>query len=268
MPGPCETCPFILLSPEELEAPCLPLQMPAEVRAQLDTDQLTGALDCVSNRLVIAERRAQRDPLTDLDRYDAFQERLQAVYSHEPRAGEVVVESDGTIRRPLLAISADGNKFGQVNKVYGHDQGDVALHAITEPFRRIRDNNAALTGRRGGDELVAAVLGLDYPEAADFCASFTNELATGKTVEMANGFLVLTVGVAAVYGADVRTHEQATELFKLADRFLVDSKQRTRVQEATARSGLEHSTARMPRLRRVAGALALVGRRRKAVRHP
>lgn len=231
----------------------MPLQMPPEVRAQLDTTQLSGALDCVSSRLVDAERRAQRDPLTDLDRYDVFQERLAAVYSHEPRSGEVVIDDDGQIRRPLLAISADGNKFGQVNKAYGHDQGDVVLQAITEPFRRIRDTNAALTARRGGDELVAGILGLNYPEAADFCASFTHELAAGKTVEMADGFLVLTVGVAAVYGADVQTYEQASDLFKLADRFLVDSKQRTRVQDSLAEAEERRST----RLRRFTGAFAL-----------
>jgi len=256
MPGPCESCPFISLSPDEMEAPCLPLQMPPELREQLDATQLSSALDCVSSRLVDAERRAQRDPLTDLDRYDVFQQRLEAVYSHEPRSGEVVIEADGQIRRPLLAISADGNKFGQVNKLYGHDQGDVVLQAITEPFRRIRDTNAALTARRGGDELVAGILGLDYPDAADFCASFTNELAAGKTVEMADGFLVLTVGVAAVYGADVQTYEQASDLFKLADRFLVDSKQRTRVQEAMAETApMRHG--RFARLRQITGAFAL-----------
>lgn len=232
MQVPCETCPFVLLAAEPLTEPCNPLEMPAEQQRNLSQEQLTATLGCVSTRLVNAERRAQRDPLTDLDRYDVFQERLEAVYSHEPRATEIVVDNDGITRRPLLAIAADGNKFGLVNKRYGHDQGDLVLKAISEPFRRIRDSGSALTARRGGDELFGAVFGMDYPEAADFCDSFTQELAGGKSVEMRDGFLVATVGAAVLYGADVRTYEQATELFRLADHFLVDSKQRARVIEA------------------------------------
>lgn len=254
MAGPCETCPFNALSGDLGEA-CNPLQMPLELRAQLDATQLAGALECVSTRLVDAERRANRDPLTDLDRYDVFQSRLAAVYGHEPRASEVVIEADGTVRRPLLAIAADGNKFGQINKRHGHDQGDVALQAITEPFRRIRDTNAALTARRGGDELLAAVLGMDYAEAADFCAAFTKELADGKSVELQNGFLVLTVGAACVYGADVQSYDQASALFKQADQFLVESKQRTRELESTTPAeGIRHG--RLARLRNI-GALAM-----------
>jgi diguanylate cyclase (GGDEF)-like protein len=228
MQQPCETCPFNLLSLEALEEPCNPLQMPVEQQQQLSREELTIALGCVSTRLVEAEQRAAVDPLTELDRYSEFQRKLAAVYNHEPRGSEVVIDSSGEAHRPLLAIAADGNKFGKINKAHGHDQGDKVLEAIAGPFRNLLLQNGRLAARRGGDEFVAAAFGLDYPEAADLCAEFTAVLAEGQAVEMREGFLVVTLGVAAVYGANVTSYEQAQELFRTADEFLVTSKETTR----------------------------------------
>lgn len=236
MTGPCESCPFIQFSDDGLESACNPLQMPPEQQAQLNAEQLTSALGCVSMRLVEAERRAAIDPLTALDRHDEFNRKLEAVYSHAPRAGEIIVDPDGTVRRPLLAISADGNGFGKINKQYGHDQGDRVLEAIAGPFRNLLLQKDRLAGRRGGDEFVAAAFGLDYPEAADLCAEFTKALAEGQGVETQNGFLIVTLGVAAVYGSDIQTYDQAKALFKTADGFLVASKDATR--KAQQRPGI------------------------------
>lgn len=97
------------------------------------------------SRRYIAERRADRDPLTGLLNRRAFGERLRHALARAER-GEGVGQ-----RGAVLFVDLDA--FKRVNDTAGHDTGDVVLRAIGERLRReLRTIDAV--ARLGGDEFV------------------------------------------------------------------------------------------------------------------
>ncbi len=97
------------------------------------------------SRRYIAERRADRDPLTGLLNRRAFGERLRQALARAER-GEGVGE-----RGAVLFVDLDA--FKRINDTAGHDTGDVVLRAIGERLRReLRTVDAV--ARIGGDEFV------------------------------------------------------------------------------------------------------------------
>lgn len=97
------------------------------------------------SRRYIAERRADRDPLTGLLNRRAFGERLRHALARAERGGNVGQ------RGAVLFIDLDA--FKRVNDTAGHDTGDAVLRAIGERLRReLRTVDAA--ARIGGDEFV------------------------------------------------------------------------------------------------------------------
>lgn len=97
------------------------------------------------SRRYIAERRADRDPLTGLLNRRAFGERLRQALARAER-GEGVGQ-----RGAVLFVDLDA--FKRVNDTAGHDTGDVVLRAIGERLRReLRTIDAV--ARIGGDEFV------------------------------------------------------------------------------------------------------------------
>lgn len=96
-------------------------------------------------RRFIAERRADRDPLTGLLNRRAFSERLRQALARAERG-----EASG---RRGAVLFVDLNAFKSVNDSAGHDTGDVVLRAIGERLRReLRTLDAV--ARIGGDEFV------------------------------------------------------------------------------------------------------------------
>ncbi|MEF8833608.1 MAG: GGDEF domain-containing protein [Halofilum sp. (in: g-proteobacteria)] len=96
-------------------------------------------------RRYIAERRADRDPLTGLLNRRAFGERLRQALSRAERG-----EGLGG-RGAVLFVDLDA--FKRVNDTAGHDVGDVVLRAVGERLRReLRTVDAV--ARIGGDEFV------------------------------------------------------------------------------------------------------------------
>jgi diguanylate cyclase (GGDEF)-like protein len=97
------------------------------------------------SRRYIAERRADRDPLTGLLNRRAFGERLRQALARAERG-------EGTGQRGAV-LFVDLDAFKRVNDTAGHDVGDVVLRAIGERLRReLRTVDAV--ARIGGDEFV------------------------------------------------------------------------------------------------------------------
>ncbi len=161
------------------------------------------------------------DPLTGLERWERFRERLQAMYEHEPRQGELVTQPDGSVGRSLLILFVDGNRFGEINNAHDHDVGDQAIVRLAQPFHDLRAQD--LKTRRGGDEFIAALPSLDYEAAAQLCGRFSSELAEGYTMPLkdSKGFLRITASTVAVYNTNVTSYRQASDLILQADKLLM-----------------------------------------------
>ncbi|GIL03017.1 MAG: GGDEF domain-containing protein [Alphaproteobacteria bacterium] len=148
---------------------------------------------------VQAERRvahlAHHDPLTDLPNRAAFAEKLAGVMEEARARGQ-----------KFAVLSADLDRFKDVNDIFGHGVGDALLREVAHRFRRsIGDNFLA---RLGGDEFTFISLDANQPEAAGVLARRLFASASGE-VECAGHTLMvgLSIGIAIFPddGADAAT---------------------------------------------------------------
>ncbi len=107
-------------------------------------ESVTQAAPVLANlrNLAVAEIRAATDALTGLPNARALRDSLKRMIAQAARA-----------QSTLSAILCDLDHFKQVNDVYGHDKGDVALAAAAAALRTgLRESDIA--GRYGGEEFL------------------------------------------------------------------------------------------------------------------
>lgn len=112
-----------------------------EQQAQL---KLQNSLQVIKEQNRILSFISEYDELTKLLNRRGFIERALTLYK----------KNEG--KRAYL-IFADLDHLKEINDDYGHAEGDFAIRNVAERFRRILPSNA-VSGRIGGDELVAFVL--------------------------------------------------------------------------------------------------------------
>ncbi len=101
--------------------------------------------------------RVTHDPLTGLHNRAWFDRAFGAVITRRLR------RSDGV--SPTAAIMFDLDRFGQLNKQYGHQAGDAMLRQFGQLLRdRFREGD--ITARYGGEEFVAVLVDCTREDAA------------------------------------------------------------------------------------------------------
>lgn len=94
----------------------------------------------VERRLVVAERLAARDPLTDLGNRRALDDALRRRFADWDRH-----------RRPFAMLACDLDDFKNVNDSHGHEAGDEVLRIVGRSLERaVRAGDEVF--RLGGDE--------------------------------------------------------------------------------------------------------------------
>ena len=129
-------------------------------------------------------------------------------------------------RDPKVVAVIDVDHFKAINDQYGHDAGDVVLHAVAGRLRRRLPSDDLLI-RWGGDEIVA-VLNLGIEQARPVLDRLRrgieeNPVRTGK------GFITVTVTVGA---APWRTNQSLDVALAEADESLYEAKRAGRNQVA------------------------------------
>lgn len=101
--------------------------------------------------------RANHDDLTGLLTRKAFTELAEAALAEA-----------ATSARPLVLVAADFDHFKQLNDMYGHAEGDRALHAFGEACRGVlREDDLAC--RMGGEEFDLLLVGTAIEDAESVC---------------------------------------------------------------------------------------------------
>jgi diguanylate cyclase (GGDEF)-like protein/PAS domain S-box-containing protein len=103
-----------------------------------------------------AEKLARTDPLTDLPNRRAFFEQ-----------GEIEVYNVRTNPKPLSVIMLDIDYFKNINDIYGHDIGDVALQSLATVIENEK-RDRYIVGRMGGEEFALVLPDTNESTAIEF----------------------------------------------------------------------------------------------------
>ncbi len=166
-----------------------------------------------------AAESALQDPLTGLPNrrfLDATLERLDAVRRRQAPAE----------RRALSAILFDLDRFGDFNKLHGHQAGDEVLRGFAEVLRgRLRASD--IVARYGGEEFLVVLDGTDRDDALRIAEEIRTLFAAREIRDPAGEPLRATVSGGC---ASIREDESISELVRLADAGLAMAKRGGRNQ--------------------------------------
>ncbi len=180
------------------------IESPDEFRIEGFLIDVTADVEERENLVTLAER----DPLTGVLNRRAFDAAAQEMVRHAGASG-----------RSVAALIFDIDEFKPINDTHGHDVGDALLQrvvAVAGNVIRERD----VFGRLGGDEF-----GVLLPHSGEDAAVRLAErlVAQMETTPPPEGITIqptLSIGVAALSGADV----SVPELIKAADSAMYHAK--------------------------------------------
>jgi len=179
-----------------------------DARAQSRSSQLAASLKTANTELQSAneelQRRAFRDPLTDLPNRLLFEDRLKHALA---RCARALDERNGPASRQrehlaVLCIDLDG--FKPVNDSLGHAAGDQVLRELAQRMAGVARERDTVA-RVGGDEFVMLLEGL--PDEADAVALAQRLLHTLEVPVVLDGealHISASIGIALypTHGAD------------------------------------------------------------------
>lgn len=185
---------------------------------------------------------SERDLLTGLLNRGAFEQSMRSLL---PRA-----QTEG---RPLTLVVTDIDHFKQVNDIWGHQSGDLALSRFGELLREmVRDSDVA--GRIGGEEFCIAVWNCES-EPAERLAERIRQAFARIEHEGLNNDIRLTASFGVATAREGETYER---LFARADTALyraksrgrdrVENAERQRVDDVAANSDSEQAEIEMKRV--------------------
>jgi len=179
----------------------------------------------ISNRSL--QEAALTDALTGLPNRRYALERIQQEWAASYRSA-----------RSLACMVIDLDDFKQINDIYGHDVGDMALRLVSEALRQVLRSQDVIC-RTGGDEFLVIC-----PETSEeevlACGERLRKEIDRLTVDNEDETLRLSISIGVAVRNDTMT--SASDLIKKADRAVFQAKRRGRnqvVSEADERGDSE-----------------------------
>lgn len=131
-------------------------------------------------------RMAETDQLTGLLNRRGIDAALSASFAGHDRG------------QPLSVLMLDVDFFKSVNDRFGHDFGDAALIHVATVLRGFMQSHRSILGRRGGEEFIAVLPGLDAAEAVSVAERLREAVANSPVAIAANtAAITVSIGVAA-----------------------------------------------------------------------
>jgi diguanylate cyclase (GGDEF)-like protein len=183
---------------------------PATERAVHDSILRAAPVIGTLRTLAVAQLHAATDPLTGLGNRRLVEDELDRIAAHAARTGD-----------PFAVVMIDLDHFKPVNDSFGHAAGDALLVAVADVLRG-ETRGYDVVGRRGGDEFIAVLPGVDAAGAANVmerCRAGITALRVGRPPVSATA----SIGVAGSSGG--RTVD-AQQLVRAADAAVYAAKAR------------------------------------------
>lgn len=133
--------------------------------------------------------------------------------------GRTVIERRIGFQIPFSLIFLDVDDFKKINDISGHEAGDLVLKEVAGVLRyRLRDSD--IFGRWGGEEFVAALLGVNLEAARKVGEDLRAEIEKREiSVGGQNLKVTISLGVAC-YGKE----KNLDELLNRADKAMYEAK--------------------------------------------
>lgn len=161
---------------------------------------------------LLAERRAARDPLTDLYNRRSFLEMAQPIWSTAHRNN-----------RSLSMIMLDIDNFKAINDLHGHAMGDASLVATGKLLANaVRDGD--IVARWGGEEFLLLLPETKLDAAIALAERLQNTIPECR-LPSRNGEITFTASFGVAHKTD---QESLDSLIREADNFLYQSKKNGR----------------------------------------
>lgn len=151
------------------------------------------------------KEEASHDPLTGLLNRRAFSEEAQRLLDSKPAGG-------------CTMYMADVDNLKNINDMYGHEEGDRSLCALSAAIRAAFGKDA-LAGRYGGDEFMILTRSADPEESRQKCGKLLSVLHDAKTCSPALRF---TASIGAAPSSEKRRTLES--LLRAADEALYKAK--------------------------------------------
>ena len=169
--------------------------------------------DKVAQRTQKLQKLATTDTLTGL----ANRRHFERVFSKE-------LKHQTARHKPISLILGDVDHFKKYNDTYGHQTGDVCLHAVAQVLQAHAQEAGTLAGRFGGEEFILLLAGKTSEEAiavADHICQDIHRLGLEHRASSAADCVTLSLGVTTTIPNSDTTQ---TELIKAADQALYRAK--------------------------------------------
>ena len=170
----------------------------------------------ILDQLRTIERLSMTDQLTNLPNRRSFEIRLNTEWARALRE-----------QTPLSMFMMDVDKFKNYNDTYGHQQGDVALQAVSEILVQTAKRPGDFAARWGGEEFVVLLPNTDSRGALIF-AEHVRKRIENMDISCANGHsakITVSIGVNTL----VPGHNSAcNEFISKADTALYTAKDKGR----------------------------------------
>ena len=186
-----------------LRMPCEPAELIARVDAMLRTKATEDALAREAREAREIDELGTIDLLTGLGSRRRMETRiLEVAATHGPHAVATVV-----------MVGIDG--FKEINHTFGHAVGDIVLRIVARRLSGAVVDEHILVTRWGGDEFLAAGVGLDPTEAYALAERLRHAIAVSPFAIGADEAIPVTVsagcatGTLAVYAAVLEAADAA-----------------------------------------------------------
>ncbi|WP_416769697.1 diguanylate cyclase [Pseudomonas sp. RHF3.3-3] len=130
--------------------------------------------------------------------------------------------------KPASLLFFDLNDFKQINDVYGHAEGDLALKNFADVLR-IVFRESDVVGRLGGDEFVVLLTGSDHVQVEMIMARLRHTLGERNSGQKRGYDIRFSVGQIEY---DPHRHDSIADLLEDADRAMYAHKQALKRQRS------------------------------------
>jgi len=179
----------------------------------IDTRNLQGDYKILADNISELANVGMKDRLTGIPNRHTFDNRLELEWNRAMRN-----------RSPISALMMDLDKFKNYNDAFGHQQGDLALQAVSQVFMRSVKRKLDFVARWGGEEFVVLLPDTDALGAmsvAEYIRTEIENMSIPCTDERA-ARITVSIGIST----QIPTHLTSPDyLISKADEALYKAKQ-------------------------------------------